>query len=67
MENPENSHNSDDIVQLKEGNANADIHLKDETASQLLDLLSEIKDCDGCVLEPNFHPCPWCSGKLITV
>lgn len=42
--------------------------LKDETTSKILDLLSEIKDCkDSCILEPNFHPCPWCSGKLITV
>ncbi|XP_066595608.1 golgin subfamily A member 2-like isoform X2 [Prorops nasuta] len=41
---------------------------QDGTASQILDLLTEIKDCkDTCVLEPNFHPCPWCSGKLITV
>ncbi|XP_043275509.1 golgin subfamily A member 2 isoform X2 [Venturia canescens] len=42
--------------------------LKDKTTSKILDLLSEIKDCkDSCFVEPNFHPCPWCSGKLITV
>ncbi|XP_015108705.1 golgin subfamily A member 2 [Diachasma alloeum] len=42
--------------------------LKSETTSKILDLLTEIKDCkDTCSLEPNFHPCLWCSGKLITV
>ncbi|XP_012262693.2 golgin subfamily A member 2-like isoform X2 [Athalia rosae] len=41
---------------------------KDSTTSQILDLLTEIKECkDSCGLEPNFHPCSWCSGKLITV
>lgn len=40
----------------------------DNTTAKILDLLTEIKDCkDTCTLEPNFHPCPWCSGKLITV
>jgi hypothetical protein len=40
----------------------------DKTTSQILDLLTEIKDCNNtCFLEPNFHPCPWCSGKLITI
>ncbi|XP_014468338.1 PREDICTED: golgin subfamily A member 2-like [Dinoponera quadriceps] len=42
--------------------------IEDKTTSQILDLLTEIKDCkDICITEPNFHPCPWCSGKLITV
>ncbi|KAL0114546.1 hypothetical protein PUN28_011681 [Cardiocondyla obscurior] len=42
--------------------------IEDKTASDILDLLTEIKDCkDACITEPNFHPCPWCSGKLITV
>ncbi|XP_033324127.2 golgin subfamily A member 2 [Megalopta genalis] len=36
--------------------------------SEILDILTEIKDCkDSCLFEPNFHPCPWCSGKLLTV
>ncbi|XP_012279580.1 golgin subfamily A member 2 isoform X2 [Orussus abietinus] len=40
----------------------------DKITSEILDLLTEIKDCnDTCFLEPNFHPCPWCMGKLITV
>lgn len=40
----------------------------DETTSQIIDLLTEIKDCkDQCTVTSNFHPCPWCSGKLITV
>ncbi|XP_039308505.1 golgin subfamily A member 2 isoform X2 [Solenopsis invicta] len=48
---------------------NAEIPLiEDKTASNILDLLTEIKDCrDTCIIEPNFHPCPWCSGRLITV
>jgi hypothetical protein len=42
--------------------------IEDKTASEILDLLTEIKDCkDTCIIEPNFHPCPWCSGRLITV
>ncbi|XP_046736998.1 golgin subfamily A member 2-like [Diprion similis] len=44
------------------------VTVKDKTTSQILDLLTEIKECkDTCALEPNFHPCPWCSGKLITI
>ncbi|XP_015171706.1 PREDICTED: golgin subfamily A member 2 [Polistes dominula] len=40
----------------------------DETTSQIIDLLTEIKDCkDQCTIASNFHPCPWCSGKLINV
>ncbi|XP_018337063.1 PREDICTED: golgin subfamily A member 2-like [Trachymyrmex septentrionalis] len=48
---------------------NAELPLiEDKTASDILDLLTEIKDCkDTCIIEPNFHPCPWCSGRLITV
>ncbi|KAL7300872.1 hypothetical protein TKK_0006427 [Trichogramma kaykai] len=42
-------------------------NLPDDTTSQIMDLLTEIKDCNTCVLEPNFQPCPCCSGKLITV
>lgn len=42
--------------------------VEDKTTSEILDLLTEIKDCkDTCTIEPNFHPCPWCSGRLITV
>lgn len=42
--------------------------VENKTASEILDLLTEIKDCkDVCTLEPNFHLCPWCSGRLITV
>ncbi|KYQ60610.1 Golgin subfamily A member 2 [Trachymyrmex zeteki] len=48
---------------------NAELPLiEDKTTSDILDLLTEIKDCkDTCIIEPNFHPCPWCSGRLITV
>lgn len=42
--------------------------IEEKNISEILDLLTEIKDCkDTCTFEPNFHPCPWCSGKLITV
>lgn len=42
--------------------------IKDKTTSEILDLLTEIKDCkDTCITEPNFHPCPWCSGRLMTI
>lgn len=42
--------------------------IEDKTTSEILDLLTEIKNCkDMCITESNFHPCPWCSGKLITV
>ncbi|KAG7196807.1 hypothetical protein KM043_016920 [Ampulex compressa] len=42
--------------------------LEDTSTNMLLDLLRDIKDCkDMHMLDPNFHPCPWCSGKLITV
>lgn len=40
----------------------------DKTKSEILDLLTEIKDCkDSCIFTSNYHPCPACSGKLITV
>ncbi|XP_017883110.1 golgin subfamily A member 2-like [Ceratina calcarata] len=42
--------------------------MENKSVSELLDVLTEIKDCkDSCMFEPNFHPCPWCSGKLLTV
>ncbi|XP_020294016.1 golgin subfamily A member 2-like [Pseudomyrmex gracilis] len=41
--------------------------IEDKTTSEILDLLTEIKDCKDVCTESNFHPCPWCSGKLITV
>ena len=63
---PENENNHHEIIQ--ENLIETGIDLKDETTSQIVDLLSEIKGCNNdCVLEPNFHPCLWCSGKLINV
>nr|XP_031831439.1 golgin subfamily A member 2-like isoform X1 [Nomia melanderi] len=42
--------------------------IENKSVSELLDILTEIKDCkDSCLFQPNFHPCPWCSGKLLTV
>ncbi|XP_044595616.1 golgin subfamily A member 2-like isoform X2 [Cotesia glomerata] len=41
---------------------------KSETTEKIIDLMKHITDCqDPCTLEQNFHPCLWCSGKLITV
>ena len=57
-------------IEVLEGHINKvdeAINLADKTTSQILDLLTEIKDCDSCLLEPNFQPCPCCSGKLLTV
>ncbi|XP_014206904.1 golgin subfamily A member 2 [Copidosoma floridanum] len=59
-----NSESESNAIEVIEGNAN---NQTDPTTSKILDLLAEIKDCNTCILEPNFHPCPWCSGKLITV
>ncbi|XP_051166887.1 golgin subfamily A member 2 [Leptopilina boulardi] len=43
-------------------------NVNDEDESTVVGLLSEIKDCRGtCTQEPNIHPCPLCSGKLITI
>jgi len=65
----EENHSHDHAEQTKsESIGEAVIDEKEETTSKILDLLTEIKDCkDTCTLEPTFHPCPWCSGKLITV
>ncbi|XP_035743537.1 golgin subfamily A member 2-like [Vespa mandarinia] len=53
---------------IKQNNSVVSEISDDETTSQILDLLTEIKDCkDTCIVASNFHPCPWCSGKLITV
>ncbi|XP_024946857.1 golgin subfamily A member 2 isoform X2 [Cephus cinctus] len=70
--NHEGDHNENvdvpDVSIVENSEIQSIVHPKDETTSQILDLLTEIKDCkDTCILEPNFHPCPWCSGKLITL
>ncbi|KYM95393.1 PREDICTED: golgin subfamily A member 2-like [Cyphomyrmex costatus] len=81
QKHPETLINSTEINYHKDTNAdnptlsedkkqdNAELSLiEDKTASDILDLLTEIKDCkDTCIIESNFHPCPWCSGRLITV
>lgn len=38
-----------------------------ETAEEIIALLSEIKTSNLVQSEENFHPCPWCSGKLINI
>lgn len=38
-----------------------------ETAKKIIELLSEIKSSSLVQPSENFHPCPWCSGKLINV
>ncbi|XP_076757423.1 golgin subfamily A member 2 [Xylocopa sonorina] len=57
-----------DFGPLKRKNEATDERVENKSVSELLDILTEIKDCkDSCMFEPNFHPCPWCSGKLLTV
>ncbi|KAK2582590.1 hypothetical protein KPH14_004878 [Odynerus spinipes] len=60
-----------DLIKSENDKQNNDIVTEmsnDETTSQILDLLTEIKDCkDSCIFTSNYHACPWCSGKLITV
>ncbi|CAL7950860.1 unnamed protein product [Xylocopa violacea] len=59
---------SNDLGTLKRKNETTDKQIENKSVSELLDILTEIKDCkDSCMFEPNFHPCPWCSGKLLTV
>lgn len=38
-----------------------------ETAKEIIHLLSEIKSSNLIQNNEEFHHCPWCSGKLITV
>lgn len=59
---------SNDSINLKKEKEVTDSQIENKSVLELLDVLTEIKDCkDSCMFEPNFHPCPWCSGKLITV
>ena len=59
---------SSDSVTIKRKEEVIDPRVENKSVSELLDVLTEIKDCkDSCMFEPNFHPCPWCSGKLLTV
>lgn len=59
----------DPALSENEKQENAELPLiEDKTTSEILDLLTEIKDCkDKCIIEPNFHPCPWCSGRLLNL
>lgn len=55
-------------VSAKKTKGTTDLQTDNKNVSELLDVLTDIKDCKDCsMFEPNFHPCPWCSGKLITV
>ncbi|XP_071869539.1 golgin subfamily A member 2 [Bombus fervidus] len=59
---------SSDSVTINGKEEVIDPQVENKSVSELLDVLTEIKDCkDSCMFEPNFHPCPWCSGKLLTV
>lgn len=59
---------SSDSVTIKRKEEVIHPQVENKSVSELLDVLTEIKDCkDSCMFEPNFHPCPWCSGKLLTV
>ncbi|XP_054012091.1 golgin subfamily A member 2-like [Hylaeus anthracinus] len=60
--------NSHDSVIVEKKKESIESQTDNKSVSELLDILTEIKDCkDSCLFEPNFHPCPWCSGKLLTV
>ncbi|XP_076657436.1 golgin subfamily A member 2 isoform X2 [Halictus rubicundus] len=62
---PQTEMGANDIVSAKKTKESV---TENKSVSDLLDILTDIKDCkDSCLFEPNFHPCPWCSGKLITV
>ena len=57
-----------DVVVARRKKEEVELEMENKSVSELLDILTEIKDCkDSCLFEPNFHPCPWCSGKLLTV
>ncbi|KAF3424943.1 hypothetical protein E2986_09406 [Frieseomelitta varia] len=59
---------SNESIVVKRKKEVIDPQEENKNVSELLDVLTEIKDCkDSCMFELNFHPCPWCSGKLITV
>ncbi|XP_058795718.1 golgin subfamily A member 2 isoform X2 [Phymastichus coffea] len=67
-ENPDSETNNIEIIQGHVNKIDEAMNQTDKTTSQILDLLTEIKDCNNsCIMKPNFHPCPCCSGKLITV
>ena len=58
----------DGVVVARRKKEEVELEMENKSVSELLDILTEIKDCkDSCLFEPNFHPCPWCSGKLLTV
>ncbi|XP_076164834.1 golgin subfamily A member 2 isoform X1 [Ptiloglossa arizonensis] len=60
--------NSNDFVATERKKEAIVSQTDNQSVSELLDVLTEIKDCkDSCFFEPNYHPCPWCSGKLLTV
>nr|XP_034177776.1 golgin subfamily A member 2-like isoform X1 [Osmia lignaria] len=59
---------SNDTVTTMKSKETVDKQIENKNISEILDVLTDIKDCkDSCLFEPNFHPCPWCSGKLLTV
>ncbi|XP_006608625.1 golgin subfamily A member 2-like [Apis dorsata] len=59
---------SNDSLILETKKEIIDSQIENKNVSELLDVLTEIKDCkDSCIFESNFHLCPWCSGKLLTV
>ncbi|XP_060826118.1 golgin subfamily A member 2-like [Bombus pascuorum] len=59
---------SSDSVTIKRKEEVIDPQVENKSVSELLDVLTEIKDCkDSCMFEPNFHSCPLCSGQLLTV
>ncbi|KAF2897178.1 hypothetical protein ILUMI_09006 [Ignelater luminosus] len=61
---------SDNTDNKENAHVNENNNLSTETAEEIIALLAEIKS--SSLIQPsdgleNFHPCPWCSGQLLTV
>lgn len=48
-------------------NGIAEPETTNETAEEIISLLTEIKSSNLVEPDDNFHHCPWCSGQLMTV
>lgn len=55
--------------QINEASYNgiAEPETTNETAEEIISLLTEIKSSNLVEPDDNFHHCPWCSGQLMTV
>lgn len=65
--------NAEDLNEMTHASPLSGHHLQpvmqSDTAGKIMALLSDIGS--SSLVDPqcseNFHPCPWCSGRLITV